>query len=190
MTGLRKIRVGTLAFTLVCFVLPFVAVSCNQQKVASFTGLQMAFGTTVQQPQMFGPPKGQHIDGEPLAVIALLCGLVALGVSFGKSKTGDIAATILSVLSFVALVALKSRVENEVQQHAGGFLQVNYQAGFYFALISLLAAIGIGVYGLSGKKLGLALASEVRPKETFCTQCGAKNTSGDLFCRDCGTKFA
>ena len=190
MTGFRKIRVFTLGFALICFVLPFVAVSCNQQTVASLTGLQLAFGTTVQQPQMFGPPKAQQVDGEPLAIIALLCVLVALGVSFGKSKTGGTVVTILSALGFVVLLALRSRLEDEVRQHAGGFLQVNYEAGFYLALILLVASTGVGIYALSAKESAHVFASEGRRNDTFCTKCGAKNTSGDVFCRECGTRFA
>jgi len=138
--GTKKFSVATLGFALLCFILPFVTVSCNQQKVASFTGFQLVFGTTVQQPQMFGPPKVQRVDGEPLAILAFICCLVALCLSFTKNRAGEIAAAVLSVISLIALLLLKSKLEDEVRQQAGGLLQVNYELGFWLLILSNVAA--------------------------------------------------
>jgi len=128
------------AFALLCFVLPFVTVSCNQQKVASFTGFQLVFGTTVQQPQMFGPPKVQRVDAEPLAILAFLCCLAALGLGFAKSRSTEIAAAALAGISFLCLMQLKSKLQDDVLRQSSGFLQISYELGFWIVVLMTLAA--------------------------------------------------
>lgn len=142
-SGTKKLSPAVFGFALVCFLLPFVTVSCNQQQVARFTGFQLVLGTTVQQPQMFGPPKVQRVDGEPLAVVAFLCCLVGLAVSFMKNRGGEIGAAMLSGISLVALLLLKTKLEDEVRQHSSGFLQVNYEFGFWLLALSNVVAGGL-----------------------------------------------
>ena len=50
-----KVSPALFVITTLCFLFPFVTVSCNGQKVATFSGVELATGTTVEQPQVFGP---------------------------------------------------------------------------------------------------------------------------------------
>ncbi len=185
----RKLSPATLILVLICFFLPFVTFSCQGQRIASLSGMQLATGTTVQQPQMFGPPKTQKIDAEPLASLALLCVLVGLGLSFLKGKKGAVGSAALACLAVFLLVGLKSQLESDALQQAGGVAQLSFDAGYYFSLVLLIAATGLGVYGLlvgSGVRVpSLDAGGENR----FCGQCGARNAGGDSFCRECGAKF-
>jgi uncharacterized membrane protein YphA (DoxX/SURF4 family) len=141
--GTKKFSVAGFGLALLCFLLPFVTVSCNQQKVASFTGFQLVFGTTVQQPQMFGPPKEQRVDAEPLAAWAFVCCLVALGLAFAKSRKTEIGAAVFAGISLVCLMQLKSKLQDEVLRQSSGFLQVNYESGFWIVVLAILAAGGV-----------------------------------------------
>ncbi len=186
----RKLSPAAFVLALICFFLPFVTFSCQGQKIASFSGIQLATGTTVQQPQVFGPPKSQKVGAEPLAVLALLSVLAGAGLSFLKGKKGVVSSAGLAGLGVILLAALKSKLDGDALRQGGGAIQVNYEAGFYLSLIFLLAAIGAGVYALlAGKGIRLP-ALQGSGGTRFCTQCGARNASGDLFCKECGAKFA
>lgn len=186
----RKLSPAAFVLTLVCFFLPFVTFSCQGQKIASFSGIQLATGTTIEQPQMFGPPKTQKVDAEPLAVLALLSVLAGAGLSFLKGKKGAVSSAALAGLGIILLGALKSKVDGDALRQGGGAIQVSYEAGFYLVILFLLAAIGAGVYALlAGKGIHLP-ALQGSGNSKFCAQCGARNTSGDLFCKECGAKFA
>jgi len=136
----KRFSPAVFGFVLVCFLLPFVTVSCNQQKVASFTGIQLVFGTTVQQPQMFGPPKVQRVNGEPLAIVAFVSSAIALALSFAASRSGEVGASMLSGISLVALLLLKSRLEDQIRQRSSGFLQANYELGFWVVVFATVIA--------------------------------------------------
>lgn len=186
---MRKLPLPTFLLALLCFFLPFVTFSCSGQKVATFTGIQLATGTTLERPQAFGPSTSQKIDPEPLAVLALLAALAGLGASFVKGKKGAVGSTVLAGLGVIFLLALKSRLDNEALSQAGGTIQVSYEAGFYLVMVFLLAAAGASAYALfQGKRIPLpALKGAANSK--FCTQCGARNAESDLFCSECGLRF-
>ena len=136
----RRVPVGMLGLALLCFLLPFVTVSCSGQEVVSFTGVQLVFGTTVPQAQMIGPPQMQSVDPEPLAVVSFLCCLAAFGLSFIKSRKGEIGTAALAGASFVALMMLKSTLEDEVAGKAMGALRVEYETGFWLVTLLVLGA--------------------------------------------------
>jgi hypothetical protein len=133
--GSKKLSFATLGFALFCFLLPFTTVSCNQRPVAKFSGFQLAFGTTVRQPEMFGPPKVHTLNPEPLAVIAFFCCALAFGLAFTKSRGGEIAVAVSSVISFLSLLFFKSTFEDEVSRQTSGVLEVNYEFGFWLTLL-------------------------------------------------------
>ena len=68
----RKSLASALIFagSLLCFFFPFVAISCGGVEAFTLTGQQLATGTSISQPQPFGPPQKQHIDPDPFAAIA------------------------------------------------------------------------------------------------------------------------
>src|SRR5207245_11091900 len=95
---------------LISFFLPFVTFSCQGQKVATFSGIQLMTGTTIQQPQMFGSPKEQKMGAEPLAVLAFLCGIAGLAVSFFETRGRAIAPAIAGGHELLVIGALRFKV--------------------------------------------------------------------------------
>jgi hypothetical protein len=185
----KKLSPAVFVLILICFILPFVAFSCGGQKVLSLSGVQLATGASIQQPQAFGPPITRKIDPEPLAVLALLAVVVGLAFSFVRGKKGSIGASVAGGLGVLFLAALKSKLDGDTLQQGGGMVQVRYGTGFSLALILLLAAIGVNVDSLAGGR-GIRLPALLDAGgDKFCTQCGARNAAGDLFCKECGAKF-
>jgi hypothetical protein len=167
---------------LICFFLPFVSFSCQGMKVASFSGIQLVTGTTIQQPQMFGPPTAQKVGAEPLAVLAFLCGIAGLGLSFLKGKNSAIPSTpppptslreaeqgrslrdgersrtvapaLAGGLAAIFLLALKSKLEGDALKQGGGAIQVQFAAGYWAVLVLFLAAVALNIFLLMhGRRL-------------------------------------
>ncbi len=124
-----------------CFFFPFVTVSCGGVDVFTLTGQQLATGTTLSQPQPFGPPQRQHMDADPFAAIAGICAIAGIVLSLAGQKMVNGRAVAAAVGS-VSLLAMKSHLNSELQNQAGGMVQANYQTGYTLAL-GLLVAVAI-----------------------------------------------
>jgi len=136
----KKLSPVLFGVALLGYFLPFVTVSCQGQKVASFTGTELVFGTTVQQPQMFGPPEAHRIDGEPLAVLAFLGCLAGLGLGFAKSRNSEIGTAVVAGITFIVLMLLRSKLEDQALRRSSGAFQVVYEFGFWLVVVFIAAA--------------------------------------------------
>jgi hypothetical protein len=142
----KKSKVSPVLFavSIVCFLLPFVTVSCNGQKVATFSGVQLAAGTTLEQPQMFGPAQKRSVDPEPMAGVAALCAIVGLGLSF--LRRGALGSGLCGVAGMVALLLLKSIMDLQIAQSGQGMFQLDYGGGYILALLSLITGAAWNFY--------------------------------------------
>jgi hypothetical protein len=153
----KKFRWTTFAFILLCFILPFVQVSCQQQKLMSFNGFQMAFGTEILEPQMFGPPKTRQIPGDGLILLSFLAALAGLGCSFIKGKLGSLVTAICGAIGFIFMLMFKVRLDNEVLKQAGGLLNVEYLFGFIVACFLFLVSAALNGYIFYGERADTTL---------------------------------
>src|ERR1051326_4250918 len=102
-----KSKVSPVLFlvTVLCFLLPFVTVSCNGQKIASLSGTELAFGSNIEQPQMFGGGTARrHLDAEPVATIAFLCAIAGIAVGFLVARMPLVSALVGAVGTFFLLI--------------------------------------------------------------------------------------
>jgi hypothetical protein len=185
----KKISPAIFGIALICFVLPFVTVSCQGQKLATLTGIQLITGTTIKQPSMTGKKQVQKVRGEPLAALVFLCVAAGMGLSCLKGKKSAIAPAVTGGIGLILLLLLKIKLDRDIFREGEGILQLEYGAGFWFVLILLLFAIGLNFYLMQGKTLPF-LEGKGRTGYKFCTECGSKNNKGDDFCSDCGNKFS
>ena len=193
MGSISKISPVTFGLALLCFFLPFFSFSCQGQKVATLSGWELATGTTVNQPQMFGPPQPQKVEPKGQATAALVCvavGLISSFVSLANSKVGGFLAAAPAAFGAGLLVALDSSIEGDLIKQGGGVVKVNCEAGFYLALIFLLASLGLCLFALFAKPSASALVAAPASSTRFCTQCGTRCAREDVFCEACGAKFA
>jgi len=56
----RTIRPAIAIIVLICFFMPFVKISCGGQPIASITGLDLAIGKKIDQPNPFGENAGSQ----------------------------------------------------------------------------------------------------------------------------------
>ncbi len=187
---INKLSPTLLIFVLICFCMPFFSFSCEGRKAITLTGIQLATGTSIESPQVFGPPQRQKIDNEPLAAVSLLSAIVALGLCFLKARESQVISGACAGLSAILLLALKSKVEGDALRQAGGVIQMDTGIGYYLALALLLVAAGTSAYGYFGASAARLPNDLARgPDHKFCPQCGARNAATVAFCQDCGAKF-
>jgi hypothetical protein len=124
----------------ILFFFPFVNVSCRDQPpIRSLTGMELAIGPTIEQPQLFGPPRKQKLDPEPLASIALLCAVLGAATAFAVPGL----SALLGGAGAIVLLLLKFKIDKEVLERGGGLFQVDY--GFAYWLSFLLLLVGCGI---------------------------------------------
>lgn len=183
----KKLSPAIFGIALICFFLPWVNVSCQGQRVMSFSGIQLVTGTTIEEPRMFGGKQKRKIKGEPLAVLTFLSVIAGLALSFLKNRKGTIGAIASGCAGAILLLLLKSKLNSDIQKETAGMLQLNYDVGFYLTLILFIAVAGINAYSIiQTKGIALPRISSQGASFKFCSQCGAKLDSGTAFCSECG----
>src|ERR1039458_7680072 len=145
MTSKSKVSPAIFIATILCFLFPFITVSCGGQRVARFSGVQLATGTTVEQPQMFGPPQKQKVDPDPTAAVAALCAILGLGLSFLGTRIA-IGPAIAGAAGALSLLVMKSRLDDQIVKEGHGMLQANHEIGYSLALLLLLAGAAWNAY--------------------------------------------
>jgi hypothetical protein len=198
----HKSKVSPVIFILatVCFLLPFVTVSCNGQKVASLTGVELATGTTVEQPQVFGPAQKKRVGAEPLATLAALCALAGIGLSFLGSRLA-IAPAVSGTAGALFLLLLQSKLNSDMSKEVQGAFRLDWEVGFVLVLLFFIAGAAWNFYQFfESRKLAAAPAvssQAMRANATaapdpgttassFCTGCGKAIAAGARFCGGCG----
>jgi hypothetical protein len=198
----HKSKVSPVIFVLatLCFLLPFVTVSCNGQKVASLTGVELATGTTVEQPQVFGPAQKKRVGAEPLATLAALCALAGIGLSFLGSRLA-IAPAVSGTAGALFLLLLQSKLNSDMSKEVQGAFRLDWEVGFVLVLLFFIAGAAWNFYQFfESRKLAAAPAvssQAVRANATaapdpgttassFCTGCGKAIAAGARFCGGCG----
>jgi hypothetical protein len=122
---------------LFCFFLPFTTISCARQPLVTMTGIQLAIGTSIQQPQAFGSPRERAIPPDIMIILALIAG--GAGLAFALAGHHHDAA-FAGVVGAAILLVFKSLINNGIAREGGGMLQVEYGIGFWGAVLLYVAA--------------------------------------------------
>jgi hypothetical protein len=196
-----KSKVSPVLFvvTVLCFLLPFVTVSCNGQKIVSLSGTELAFGTSIEQPQMFGGPTSkQHVDAEPVATIAFLCAIAGIALGFLLPRV-PLASAITGAVGTLLLLILMGKLSGDLGKQAQGVFQLDYEAGFILSLLLFIAAAGWnGWLFFLSRKPGMAaspplvqsaaagVGSPAPAAGIRCPHCGNALAANARFCGGCG----
>jgi len=195
-----KSKVSPVLFvvTVLCFLLPFITVSCNGEKIASLSGTDLAFGSSLEQPSPFGGATAKrHIDAEPVATIAFLCAIAGIAVGFLLARM-PLASAIVGALGTLFLLILMGKVSGDAGKQAQGLLEIDYGAGFILSLLLFIAATAWnGWLFFTGRKPGMAASPPLAqyaaaggatgaPSGVNCPHCGNALPANAKFCGGCG----
>ena len=104
---LRKLPPAAYLLALICFLLPFVEVSCNGQKIVSLTGLQLLAGPQIGDGSGMFAQRKHQAKPETSVVVAFVAGIAGLVLSVLKQRRTDIFAGVCGILAGGALPELQ-----------------------------------------------------------------------------------
>ena len=184
---------------LICFFLPFFNLTCQQQKIASFTGIELISGTTINTDglnkslndfSMQGFKRGtktENVPPEPLAFIAFFLALGGFIISFFWKYT-SIGSGIAGLLGTIVLVFLSSVVTDDVLGKVH-YQQLNIEcaSGYYVALTFFIMAVVYNAYLLFFRSNYVHYDSpKLQDRMIICPSCGTVNDKVSLYCNTCG----
>lgn len=145
----HKVASPAATIAILCFFLPWILVSCSGQPIKSFSGWELAAGTSMA----IGFGQAQEIPGNPILFLVLLAGLGVLALAYFALQRG--AATKLDGWGLIGLGALPLLVllpqlggQNEAAQQG---IQIDYQYGLWGVILGYIAVIVGGVLNLKEK---------------------------------------
>jgi len=137
--GLRAISPALFAIVLICFLFPFVDISCSGDQVASFDGLDLIFGKTVQGSEY---RSADVTFASALAFFFAFLGFaVGLGLCLRKGKIGHLPGipAVIGAAGFLVLLFLKATLDDNIaHQEYGNLFQTHYRGGYKTALLVFL----------------------------------------------------
>lgn len=141
MSATRKSRPAALTFgaVAVAFFFTFANVSCQGQRVASLSGMQLAFGTKIDQSDMWGNKRQNGVRAEPLALFALIAAasgaclaLVGPAARHLTALTGGAGA--------VLLMMLINKMSRDAALHSSGMVEVTPGFGLLMGIVLFFVA--------------------------------------------------
>ncbi len=149
------IRAGAFGLVLICFFLPFVVVSCPQHGSASVSGVEIAFGRTIQGERLSSVTNDQRILPQVLAVLALACAVAGIIFSYLKKKAAFALCTAASAAGITLMIVLRTRMNAQAYILKGQGLVLRYEYGYSLALAAFILAlvVTLALYPWSTKGL-------------------------------------
>ena len=139
----KSSRIATrslLGAVIVLFLMPFTTLTCGGAKLITMNGVQLATGATISsQDPVSGRVKNEKIKPEPLAAIAAISTIIALGLAFVGGKVGKISTPVLSGLSALMLLLMKFKVDQNVITQGQEMIAIQWEFGFWLALLASIA---------------------------------------------------
>lgn len=172
---------------LLCFLLPFVTVSCGKSKEAAvtLTGMQLATGWSADKHQE---------SPNPLAVGALVLAVSGVGLGFWQNKNRFMSSSIVGGLGVVSLLTLKTLFDSAVAKEGEGVLTTSWESGFMVAFLLFAGACIFNVFEMKQNTVSVPAAPAAPPPTRegpakFCSKCGTRNPIGNEYCNKCGNQL-
>ena len=141
----RKISLGLAVLVLVMFLLPWVAVTCAGQEIVNVSGLELVTGSEYEAADMT-----EQTDPEVLAILALFVSVLLAVAFFLRGKRGPAIRGILASLGVIFLIALKFKLDGDIEKEGQGMVQTSYLPGFWIALVSFVASAIMNFLNITG----------------------------------------
>jgi len=142
---LNFISASFLILILICFFLPFISITCANTEIAKLKGTDLAFGTEIKfqerteklKPELFA------LLAFFLTIIGIIISTIALLSKQEKQKNFQIALSITSLLIFISTLALKFKLDPDVELTG---LKLEYKTPYWITLISSILIPFLNVF--------------------------------------------
>ena len=149
---------------LLAFLLPWMTVSCSEQKLVEATGFGLAFGRVSAMGQAAQASDGASMNLWLILALLAIAGGLALLFLKGREAAKPVLGTTIAaiILIFVgtwryskdAILAEAARngQNSGADQAALAMIQVNWEIGYWLALLSLIVAAVMAWLVMNGKE--------------------------------------
>ena len=134
-----KLTPALFIVSIILFFLPWIHVDCGGQTVASFSGLELVTGTTVESDAGFGQRKKEKIDPEAVAIILAIVTVAGLVLSLSKLKENDKIMIATGTLCLLLGIILQIKLNGDAKKN--GLITLSYQFGYWLNLLVYLLII-------------------------------------------------
>jgi hypothetical protein len=144
------VRIAPFLVGILCFLLPFMQVSCGGQKIISFTGVQLVTGFEFTQPVNH---KTERVATEPLVVVAFIALVLGLLCSLSSQRIRSIAAAMAAGVAFVAMILLKIKWDGKIGENLADGITINYEMGFWLVGLAAIAGLVLSFMRVQDKEM-------------------------------------
>ncbi len=157
MSMLKKYQ-SPAAFSLiiVCFILPFLDVRCNDVPVRTLSGFQLATGTTIKlRNDTLSKDESkdfdlnlteQHVDPNYFVLIALVLAVAGVMLSLLLPKAPELLMGLIGFAGLLCLLLTRINLNHSIENDAGRYeqyiLSLKYLYGYWLAVILFTFAGG------------------------------------------------
>ncbi len=146
------IRIAPFVVGVLCFLLPFVQVSCGGQKIASFTGVQLATGFEFN-PNMGGSSNIKVVPAETRAIVALIALVLGILFSISKERIMAILATLAAGVAVGAMILLMIKWNGEFTKNTTAGVSMGYDIGFWLVGLAAVAGLVFSIMRINDKEI-------------------------------------
>lgn len=160
----KFINAGSFSIILLCFLLPFLSIKCNDNKIEVFSGYDFIVGKEfnvkspidkennqtqeLQSDGKIGSEENRKLEPNGLMIALLVIVFLGVIVSFLKIRKGRISAIITAGISLLLLIINVILINNEFKESAaignqilGLRIYLGYEIGFWLMLFVFVAII-------------------------------------------------
>jgi len=175
---------GFFGLTLLCFCLPWVSVSCQQQKIMSVTGIQMLSGIEMNEPGggfLGRVQKKKRLEPNVLAIVALVAAATALLISL----SGGSGAVLPAIIGIATAIALKVNIDQGILKQSQGLLLVDYELGFIGYIFLMAGGAISSVFPNNSSSAINPVITELDDTKK-CPVCAENINRHAVICKFCG----
>lgn len=141
-----KLSGSLMMLIIICFFLPFIAISCDHKQVAQLTGIQLVTGTKVKQATFLRETR--VVPPQPWAIIPFGLAIAGTVLGFGgKGRSGTILQLVGSTVAVTALLLLKNKLYHEMLQYPKLLFCVEYLPCYWITLGLFACVVVVNVTG-------------------------------------------
>jgi hypothetical protein len=190
---------------IVCFLLPFVRVSCGDKVLVDASGMDIVTGTDYSENKDEDKDKDENESDNYRYIMIIVFGITILGLILSVfplikelnkvSNVFIISMAVISVLSFIMLIVYVYLTDKSLND-TKNVIDFKLMYGFFVleAFYLLTAVVNILMLIFPGKKQEIQQQVPYYPppslsQNKICGKCGAENVANAAFCKNCGNQL-
>lgn len=184
----RYISLSTFLLILLCFLLPFLRITCSGQEILNLSGYELAFGAT-KTIDTGWDSRTEKAEPVVSALVCLIAAIVGAGLTFVSGKSGSLMRLIAAAIGFILLCIVPVEVRAKMgSRSAGADIGVKLGVGWIVTSLLFIGAAVVSILSLATRPRVHSVAAAGPPAGGFCSQCGQPLTADARSCSGCGAQ--